>query len=267
MLYEEAERRLGELRILEKHIEKAVQKYPEGKIHILQSGNRVQFYLRMDAKEKSGKYISKKEETKIKIYLQKKYLQEVLNQIKKETIVLEKFLKNTVENAVSEADALKGLYGKYPQKYRKYINPVDITDDAYIEIWKSEPYKAKRIQEDLPIFVTDNGEHVRSKSELNIANALKKNKIPYKYECPLKLSNGIIVHPDFTLLDVRRRRELYWEHRGMMDDRTYVKHAVEKQKEYLRSGIVFGVNLLVTEESSICPLGTDEIQAVINALL
>ena len=53
----------------------------------------------------------------------------------------------------------------------------------------------------------------------------------------------------------------------MMDDRTYVKHAVEKQKEYLRSGIVFGVNLFITEESSICPLGTDEIQAVIDALL
>ena len=244
-----------------------MQKYPEGKIHIVQSGERLQFYLRMDAKEKSGEYISKKDGEKIQTYLQKKYLLEVQKQINKEIAALEKFLKNTSVESFPGSDALKLLYSKQPKEIKNYINPVDISDDEYIDLWKSEPYQAKKISEDCPVYITDNGEHVRSKSELNIANALKKNGIPYKYERPLKLSNGIMAHPDFTILDVKKRREIYWEHRGMMDDRTYVKYAVEKQKEYLKSGIVLGDNLIVTEESSIYPLGTDEIQIVIKAML
>lgn len=42
-----------------------------------------------------------------------------------------------------------------------------------------------------PIDITDKGERVKSKSELTIANALYRSKIPYKYECPIILHNGI----------------------------------------------------------------------------
>ena len=61
-----------------------------------------------------------------------------------------------------------------------------------------------------------------------------------------------------------KRREIYWEHRGMMDDRMYMKHAVQRLKEYAKSGIFVGDNLLITEETSTLPLGTNEIESVIK---
>lgn len=71
----------------------------------------------------------------------------------------------------------------------------------------------------------------------------------------------------FTLLDIRKRREVYWEHRGMMDDRNYLKHAVQRVKDYRKEGIYVGDNLLITEETSVLPLGTDEILSVIQYFL
>lgn len=119
----------------------------------------------------------------------------------------------------------------------------------------------------MPVYLTDNGEYVRSKSELNIANLLYKMNVPYKYECPLTFSNGKIIYPDFTLLDIRNRREVYWEHRGMMDDRNYLKHTVQRGKDYRKEGIYIGDHLLITEETSVLPLGTDEILSVIQHFL
>ncbi len=58
---------------------------------------------------------------------------------------------------------------------------------------------------------TEKGELVRSKSEMNIANALFRTEIPYKYECPLTLNDGRVIYPDFTVLDVYNRRLVCWE--------------------------------------------------------
>ena len=89
-------------------------------------------------------------------------------------------------------------------------------------------------------------------------------QVPYKYECPLILFGGRVIHPDFTLLDTHMRREIYWEHRGMMDDRSYLKDTVQRIKTYRKEGIQLGDNLIITEETSTLPLGTDEILSVIK---
>ena len=83
-----------------------------------------------------------------------------------------------------------------------------MSDEDYIEQWLSQSYERKTISEDLPIYITEKGERVRSKSEINIANTLFKMNVPYKYECPLELANGIIIHPDFTLLDIDSRQAI-----------------------------------------------------------
>ena len=89
-------------------------------------------------------------------------------------------------------------------------------------------------------------------------------KVPYKYECPLQIDKGNVIHPDFTVLDVKRRCEVYWEHRGMMDDREYSRHAVTRVKDYEKAGIFLGDKLIITEETGITPLGTYEIERVIK---
>ena len=228
---------------------------PEGKIHIVRSKSRTQYYLRTDPKDRSGVYLAKKDEKKIRTFLQKKYDENIVKQVNLEIKNLENILKKFNSD-------IQNIYSEYPHEIKKYIVPIDVSDKDYIREWLSMPYDRKTIPEDVPIYLTDKGERVRSKSELNIANTLYKMEIPYKYECPFVLMNGRTVHPDFTILDIVNRREIYWEHRGMLDDRMYLKQSVQRIKEYRKSGIYVGDNLLITEETSAFPLGTDEIEDI-----
>lgn len=258
-LYEEAERRVAELKRVQEEIEGRLRKNLPGKIHVVKSGNRIQYYLRTDAHDKSGTYIAKREQSKIRRYLQKAYDEKIQKLIRKEIRSIEAFLK--------QSDNLRGgiqqAYSENPQEVRDVLRPVDCPDEEYIKHWQSAAYAPNPIPVQTTEYRTNNGELVRSKSELNIANALQKAGIPYKYECPLLLKDGTVVYPDFTILDVKNRRVIYWEHRGMMDASDYVKNAVRKNKNYLKNGIVTGVNLVITEESGVNPLGTDEIREVI----
>lgn len=79
------------------------------------------------------------------------------------------------------------------------ISNIDVSDDEYANMWANKSFIGKAYNDQLPYYETDNKERVRSKSELNIANALYKYGIPYKYECPLRLSNGKVIYPDFTI--------------------------------------------------------------------
>ncbi|MDO4488068.1 MAG: hypothetical protein Q4B67_03130 [Eubacteriales bacterium] len=261
-LYLEADRRLNELYLVRKGLEKRIRMYPAGDIHIVKSEKRIQYYLRTDKKDKTGTYISNRDKKKIAVLLQKKYDLKTLKQINAEIKNIETFLKKRNMNK-----QLQDIYSACPQQVKNIIMPIDISDDDFLNDWISRPYEAKGIDENMPVFLTDKGDRVRSKSELNIANILYKMNIPYKYECPLRLSMGLIIHPDFTLLDIKKRREVYWEHRGMMDDRGYLRHTVQRLKDYRKEGIIFGDNLIITEETGTIPLGTDEIMNVIRKFL
>lgn len=51
----------------------------------------------------------------------------------------------------------------------------------------------------------------------------------------------------------------------MMDDRDYARHSVKRIKDYQEAGIFLGDTLIITEETATIPLGTDEINRVIEA--
>lgn len=133
--------------------------------------------------------------------------------------------------------------------------------------WSSVPFEKLGIAVDYAELVTQNGEHVRSKSELTIANMLKRNGLVYRYECPLILKGNKKVYPDFMILNKRTREVIIWEHRGMMDDIRYARDAVIKIKEYEKNNYVLGRNLIITEETSTSPLSTTEIQRMIDTYL
>lgn len=100
------------------------------------------------------------------------------------------------------------------------------------------------------ILFTERGEKVRSKSEKILADKLYSMGIPYRYEYPLKLGRYGTVYPDFTLLNVKTRKEYLLEHFGMMDNPEYCQKALLKIEEYARCGIYPGKNLLCTFETS-----------------
>lgn len=233
---------------------------PPGKIRISKTRNGVQYYMRNDGRERSGKYIPKSETSTIKQYLQKAYDEKILKLVTQEILSLKKLLSKS-ENIISK---IQKSYSNYPQEVKDYITPIDVSDEDYALSWLSQPYERKEIPDYVPFYETKRKERVRSKSELNIANALTEQGIPYKYECPLQLRNGAIIYPDFTVLNVKTRKVYYWEHRGMMDDKEYAKNSVLRVKSLMKEGIFIGDELIISEETSACPLGTDEIKAIIR---
>ena len=258
-LYDEAERRLEELSKIKQKKDDVIKNVPSGKIRVAVSGNRTQFYVRNESSEKCGVYISKTETAKIKQYIQKAYDEKILKFVDQEIHTLERFIKSSGDIS----DRIRMEYSKYPEEVKGFIDPIDMTDEDYIKLWENIPYEAKEISDYVAVYETKRGERVRSKSELNIANALAAKGIPYKYECPLIFKNGTKVHPDFTVLNIKERRQIYWEHRGMMDDKDYATRSVLRIKNYMKNGIFIGRDLIITEETSANPLGTNEIDAVI----
>lgn len=126
------------------------------------------------------------------------------------------------------------------------------------------------------LYLTENGELVRSKSEWIIADKLKAAGIKYQYEQPLIL-DGIERFPDFTIRDDDAGVVWYWEHNGMLSDPAYSSRWERKQTAYRRAGILpppvpdidDGRNgtLLVTEEHEGSGLDINAILANINLIL
>lgn len=56
------------------------------------------------------------------------------------------------------------------------------------------------------------------------------------------------------VLNVKKRKEFYWEHLGMMDDLGYVEKALHKIAVYEQNGICLRENLILTYETSRNPL-------------
>lgn len=262
-LYDETKERVEELRTLINQKRNSIQRSPRGKIHVILNRNTLQFYLRKNPSDTPGEYISKKKTKLISEYLQKEYDCAFVKLAEEELRVLEDVLKQN-----DKPRKLKDIYSNKDERLKKYIIPVDMSDEDYITEWEKFKFTPKTFDiNDKTEYYTEKGERVRSKSEINIANLLKKNGIPYRYECPLKLKNGRIIHPDFTTLNVRKRRVCYWEHRGKMDSYDYANRSVERIKDYQNNGIFLGDDLIITEETLSHQLGTKEIQKVIDHFL
>ena len=117
---------------------------------------------------------------------------------------------------------------------------------------------------------TNQGEHVRSKSEKIIADELFRLGIPYIYEAPLNLAdktNIITLHPDFTAMNKSSGKIYYIEHFGKMDDKEYISGAINKLDLYERNGILLGKNLIILHETKEFPLNVKVLQNYIEEFL
>ena len=114
--------------------------------------------------------------------------------------------------------------------------------------------------------ITERGERVRSKSEKIIADKLHALGIPYRYEYPLVLEGNIKIYPDFAILKMPQREEVYLEHFGLMDNIEYMDSVIYKLNTYERNGIYLGVNLYITHETSKVPLNTRALDGMIKQL-
>lgn len=151
-----------------------------------------------------------------------------------------------------------------PEVKKRLIVPIVQSDEEFVKEWKDQEFSQKSSWGTDQGLVTEQGETVRSKSELIIANLLYRLGIPYRYECALYLEGYGTVHPDFTILSVRNRTEIIWEHLGKMDDPDYARDNVKKIKAYQKNGYIPGKNLIITMETSESVLDIQTIKDLIE---
>ena len=235
---------------------RALQKCPEGSVRISKHKGGVQFYYRKEKQEKNGLYIPTKERATALRLIQKRYLERVASAAEKQKRAIESFLRKY------DPGALADVFKKEGELRRGLLHAVELPDEEYAKRWQGETYTAKGFGEQAPEQYTEKGERVRSKSEVIIANGLNRFGIPYRYECPLQLSSGRI-HPDFTILRMSDRKELFWEHLGMMDDMEYRNHAFRRIRDYEKNGIFPGDRLIITIETGKLPLNSVTVEQTI----
>lgn len=255
--------RIHYLQVQKEKLERILEKLPEGSLLVApgKTDKSFRYYYRKSPKDVMGEYLGKSEDTLKKKLALKKYIVATCKNMLKEIKMLDKIQNMNIRDSI--IDTYVGLnYG-----VKKLINPIAVDDSTYIKKWQEMPYEGlKFLENDTTEYYSDLGERMRSKSEVSIANQLLKNGIPYKYECPIVRANGEKLYPDFTILDVKRRRIIYWEHLGRMGDMSYVSRNLWKLDEYKKIGIFIGINLFITYESDIFPLGTNDILRNINAI-
>lgn len=246
---------------LKEEKEKALQNAPEGSLRICCRGNKAQYYQRNDPKDFNGIYIREKDVDLARKLAQKDYDQKVLCSIEKELNAINKYI------SCCPATNIEHLYESLHRERRKLIDPIIETEEQYISNWENVIYRGKEFDEDAPEIYTAKGERVRSKSEVIIADILYSEGIPYRYEYPIQLKGWGKVYPDFTILNVKLRKELYWEHLGMMDDSDYVESALQKIALYEKNGIFPGEKLILTYETKKNPINQKIVRLLIQQYL
>ena len=227
--------------------EEKLRKYPKGRIYIKHQNNTVRYYLSGEDYGDEEKLLGDDDAGLIDELIQKSYLEKVMKAAKDELTALRKIKKLYPEMIAEE------VYNQLNEERKKIVKPIVPTDEQFVSRWLESPYDRNPISDDVPFYQTLNGERVRSKSEMIIADRLLANGIPYKYECPLKVGKKII-HPDFTILRISDRKFLYYEHCGKTDDPEYAEDIVCRVNDYNSAGIILGDRLFMTFETSKTPL-------------
>lgn len=223
--------------------EKSLKKAPEGALVLSKSNGTVQYYHKTERKQKKGKYISAKDRKLVESLAQKDYdlrFLKAMNEQKKKIMRAIKLLPD-----IEPVQIYSGL----SEARKALVRPHTMTDEQYVEHWMNVQYEGKPFLEEAPSIMTERGERVRSKSEKILADKFFSMGIPYRYEYPLKLKGYGTVYPDFTLLNVRTREEVYLEHFGMMDNPEYAQKAIQKIYNYAKNEIYIGKKLLGTFET------------------
>ncbi len=228
-----------------------VERAPVGMLRATRSKDTPVYYHRKDSTDRYGTYI-KSSDRKLAVGLaQKGYAQEIISEAEARIKLLERLIEQYKSRKISE------MHKEYNFARRKLITPYILSDEEYITKWLETSNRTKNTSDENEptsnhpeslLFTTANGEIVRSKSEVIIADTLARLGIPYKYEEPYYYKGSKCFNPDFTVLNVKRRKEIYIEHFGRMHADNYRESFFWKMRQFPKIGILQGENLVMTFE-------------------
>ena len=259
---------LEELVLLNKSLEKRIEAIkkrnknaPEGSLRIINKWNKYQYYHRINPSENMGKYIPRKDRPLAVRLAQKGYDKKLLEALTGQQKAIEKFIKDY------DPDAAIEVYEKLSAPRKELVTPEFLSNEEFIKQFLSEPYTRLGFKDTDPEFYTANGERVRSKSEILIADALRRHDVPYLCEYPVYNNGVIFAAPDFKCLNKRLRKVYYWEHLGMLGDQDYADRNVKKMDKYILADDFDENRLILTFETDSHPLNTKVIEEKIRKYL
>lgn len=242
-------------------IKRRLKDAPSGNLRISSHGNYNQYYLRTTPDDRLGTYLPHKDHFIAERLAQKDYDNKVLAELYKQQKAIERFLKEY------DPEAEQKVYGKLSEQRKALVTKDYLTDEEYVEQWLNEPYEKMGFNAFDPEYYTTRGDRVRSKSEILIADALYRHNIPYRYEYPVYDGVVLIGVPDFNCLNVRHRKDYYWEHLGMLGDEGYADRNVKKLEKYSLAERFDESRLILTFETGAHPLNTKVIDEKIRRYL
>ena len=259
---DQLEEREAELAKLRKKVVARLENAPKGKLRIKHIDGHIRYFLRTESNDLNGKYLPRAKAKLIQMLAQKEYDEKALTAIDAELSVIKSCRRHWSKLPKYKVEK---VYYSMAGDIREMITPLIETDQHFIKRWQESGLEKLRYKEEEKRYSTERGEFVRSKSEVVIANLLFKKGVPYKYEYPLCVC-GRTVYPDFTVLDVKNRREVYWERFGVADDYEYALKAMQKMQEYSLSGLIADNRVIITAETAKDPLDFSRVSQIINSL-
>lgn len=265
-LKKQIQRKIVSLELMLQKIEKFLAKAPEGCLKWQYKNGKIYYYqqyLENCSEQWKRRYIKKENKELAQLLAQKQYYLLAKPVVEKQLKRLRTFV------GMYSDDELTNVYESLNEERKQLIVPLKFSLKQKIEAWKKEQYEANPKYPENLRYDTEQGEKVRSKSEVIIANLLYQNQknLFYKYERPLQIiidGQVKVFYPDFTILNVQTGKIVYWEHAGRMDDPYYVNDFIRKINLYINHGMLLGQDFVVSYETQNCPLDIHAVKQMIK---
>lgn len=225
-----------------------------------QKNGTYQIYIRPNATPKKEKYVNKELLPQAKSIAQYEVAEKLIKDINKKIKALKLFI-----DAFGNTSSTDIFLQSHP--WLKTLLPESKKNDEKLYEWKNMPYNRNMNHpENLRNSTIVPGLMVRSKSEADIISRLEYYGIPYHYDEIIYL-NGVRINMDIICHNISTGKKWYWDHRGMLDKQEYIEKTLFCEKQFLNAGIIQGINLIVTSETSTQPLDILEVDNLIKHYL
>ncbi len=252
---------LEQIKKTREELERRLENAPEGSLRTVKKHNKYQYYHRVEKGDTEGKYLPAGEKALAEALAIKDYDIKLLRALEDRQKAVERFLRDY------DPEAAVRVYEDLTAARKQLVRPEILSDEEFIRQWQNEPYEKLGFGKDEPEYYTARGERVRSKSEILIADSLYRHNIPYRYEYPVYSHGVLIAAPDFNCLNVRLRKEYYWEHLGMMGREEYADRNVKKIEKYTLADDFDAARLILTLETDKKPVNTKVVEEQIRRFL
>ena len=206
------------------------------------------YYYMCDPQTGKRRYLGAESNRKVQLIKEVRFCKELLKRADKD----KRLLRHLIDvYCPIEYDAVNE---SLPHTYRgaEILFGNQTQPDKRAREWKK---RKEALKNSVPIIYPEDLKHtaidgtrVRSKSELDIANMLFTNNVPYIYECPY-FFDGEIIRFDFTALStIDYESEIIVEHQGMMDLDTYRGKYMHTLLTCLSNGLTQNTDIFFTFE-------------------